>query len=157
MSVTYLICRLHNMKQQINSPFSCHHRKFATRLQTHHVLRISRQKSGICCSLSFTRLSFRMRRRLKFFTAHFVRNFRGFFPEFWRRCAGRNQESRPCGFGIKNQARCAARNQESRPLRGPESRIKNHCRGLTPSPSRSPYRVRRAPLDTDIIIEQART
>ena len=28
--VTYLICRLHNMKQQINSPFSCHHRKFAT-------------------------------------------------------------------------------------------------------------------------------
>ena len=130
--VTYLICRLHNMKQQINSPFSCHHRKFATRLQTHHVLRISRQKSGICCSLSFTRLSFRMRRRLKFFTAHFVRNFRGFFPEFWRRCAGRNFRNQgPAGSesrirpaarpGIKNQGRCAARNQESRITRGADN------------------------------------
>ena len=119
------------MKQQINSPFSCHHRKFATPHSPANPSRFENltAKSGICCSLSFTRLSFRMRRRLKFFNGHF-RNFRGFFPEIWRRYAGRNQESRPCGFGIKNQARCAARNQESRPLRGPESRIKNHRRGL---------------------------
>ena len=130
MSVTYLICRLHNMKQQINSPFSCHHRKFATRLQTHHVLRISRQKSGICCSLSFTRLSFRMRRRLNFFTHYMYgtlcfRNFLGaFFQNFGAAAragirnqgpAGSESRIRPAARpGIKNQGRCAARNQESR-------------------------------------------
>ena len=113
------------MKQQIDSPFSCHHRKFATRLQTHHVLRISRQKSGICCSLSFTRLSFRMRRRLKFFTAHFaLGTFGAFFQNFGAAAragirnqgpAGSESRIRPAARpGIKNQGRCAARNRESR-------------------------------------------
>ena len=137
MSVTYLICRLHNMKQQINSPFSCHHRKFATRLQTHHVLRISRQKSGICCSLSFTRLSFRMRRRLKFLRHTSLGTFGAFFQNFGAAAragirnqgpAGSESRIRPAARpGIKNQGRCAARNRESRITAG----------GLQKGPDRS--------------------
>ena len=122
MSVTYLICRLHNMKQQINSPFSCHHRKFATRLQTHHVLRISRQKSGgfvaPCPSLA-SRFGCAAGSIFLRITAHFVLGtFSGLFSRILAPLRG--PES-----GIKA---LRVRNQESGPLRGPESRIKAAAR-----------------------------
>ena len=120
------------MKQQINSPFSCHHRKFATPHSPANPSRFENltAKSGICCSLSFTRLSFRMRRRLNFFTHYMYgtlcfRNFLGaFFQNFGAAAragirnqgpAGSESRIRPAARpGIKNQGRCAARNRESR-------------------------------------------
>ena len=130
MSVTYLICRLHNMKQQINSPFSCHHRKFATRLQTHHVLRISRQKSGICCSLSFIHSPLVSDHGCaapagsNFLPHTSLGTFGAFFQNFGAAAragirnqgpAGSESRIRPAARpGIKNQGRCAARNRESR-------------------------------------------
>ena len=125
MSVTYLICRLHNMKQQMNSPFSCHHRKFATRLQTHQVLRISRQKSGgfvaPCPSLASR---FGCAAGSNFLRHTSLGTFGAFFQNFGAAAragirnqgpAGSESRIRPAARpGIKNQGRCAARNQESR-------------------------------------------